>query len=114
MRNSLDPSLLDNILKKTNVKYPGTVVLVEISVTLADVSFDTMEQCKRELRMINITDFPGDNSTECFLKIKSLYERLEGSGCWYHNFLVGINNISKGLSEDNFRLWALKNSKNTM
>ena len=47
MRNYLGPSLLDNIIKKTNLTSPGTVVMLAIFITVAYVSFNTMEQCRR-------------------------------------------------------------------
>ena len=47
MRNYLGPSLLDDIIKKTNLTSPGTVVMLAIFITVAYVSFNTMELCKR-------------------------------------------------------------------
>ena len=43
MCNSLDPSLMDNILKNTTAISPGPVVLVETFVTIPYVSFETTE-----------------------------------------------------------------------
>ena len=40
--------------------------------------------------MIKIAAFPDDNVTEIFLNIKSVCERLEGSGYWDHKLLAGI------------------------
>ena len=74
-------------------------------VTIAAVSFDTTEQFMRELRLINITEFLGDNVTECCLNIKSLFEHLEVSGYWDHHLLVGIARFFKGGSEEHFILW---------
>ena len=45
--NSLDPSLLENILNKTTVTAPDQVVLVSNYITVADFYFYIMEQCKR-------------------------------------------------------------------
>ena len=58
----------------------------------------------RELSLINITDFPGDNVTDFFPNIKSLCNHLDGSGYWDKLFLVGIAKTFKGLSEEKFRL----------
>ena len=48
---------------------PGPVVTVAISVTIASISLENMEQCKMGPRMIKITDFPGENVTDYSLKI---------------------------------------------
>ena len=114
MLNSIYPSLMDKIIKKATMTSPETVVLVAIFVTVESVSFDTMDHYKRELSLINITEFSGDNVADCFLKIKSLCEHLDRSGYWDHNLLFGIEKFFKGCSEEYFIMWALNNSKNTM
>ena len=55
MRNSLDPSLLDNMIKNTTVTPPGPVVLV-LFFTIASVSFETTEKHKSKLAALWVAD----------------------------------------------------------
>ena len=74
MHTYIDQPFLYKITNNKTVTLPDPVVLVGNFVTIAYVSLDIMDKCKREPMLIKITHFLGKNVRECCLNIKYLCE----------------------------------------
>ena len=78
--NSFTPSLYKDILTKVSIKYSGPDILVAIFYFIYTVSNATIYDLKDNLKVINLSDYIGDNLKKFYQDIKKICSILQGGG----------------------------------
>ena len=111
LRNSLSADLLTKILKEISITATGTEVFITTMHICISDSYKTLEETKKQLKSLKLSDFPGKNVVDCCAQILMLAEHLDSAGAFETDLLCAIARIFTLSSEKIFNVWAIETSR---
>ena len=93
LRNSLSADLLTKVLRELPITASGPEVFITtMHICLSD-SYEALEETKKQLKTLKLSDFSGENVVNCCAQILMLAKCLDSAGAFEPNLLCAITRI---------------------
>ena len=111
LRNSLSADLLTKVLREIPITASGPEVFITTMHICISDSYEALEETKKQLKSLKLSDFPGENVVDCCARILMLAEQLDSAGAFEIDLLCAIARIFTLSSEKKFEFGQPRHTK---